>query len=443
MQKPPKYRWFVFSMFFMFMLLHQADKLLIGPLTTPIMETFNIDERQMGYVFSGAVLLGVIFYPIWGYLYDRYARAKLLALASLIWGVTTWLSAIAPTYGLFMATRASTGIDDSSYPGIYSLLGDYFEPKIRGKVFGLLQVTQALGYLVGMVLALVLGGIIGWRSIFYITGSLGIVLAVGIFFGVKETPRGGSEPEMAGVQQVTKYQFSWKVALELFKKRSLLMLFVQGFFGVFPWQVITFWFFRYLETERMYSSDEILVTMVVAVVVLAAGYPAGGALGDFLFKRTRRGRMIVAAFGVITGAILILLTMNIPLENRTGFMIMLSATTFFIPFASANVMSTVYDITLPEVRATSNAVQNFIEQGGSVIAPTVAGAIAATASLKVAIVSLCVSTWVICFIFLLATIYFVPKDIDTLRQQMRERAEFERQQAARGSESAGEKAFAS
>ena len=39
-----KYRWVVVAIFFLFMLLHQSDKLLIGPLTTPIMETFDIDE---------------------------------------------------------------------------------------------------------------------------------------------------------------------------------------------------------------------------------------------------------------------------------------------------------------------------------------------------------------------------------------------------------------
>jgi MFS transporter, Spinster family, sphingosine-1-phosphate transporter len=127
-----RYRWFVVAVFFLFMLLHQADKLLIGPLTTPIMETFGIDEVQMGAVFSAALLVGALLYPIWGYLYDRFARAPLLALASLIWGSTTWLSAIAPTYPLFLASRASTGIDDSSYPGLYSLISDYFGPQVRG-----------------------------------------------------------------------------------------------------------------------------------------------------------------------------------------------------------------------------------------------------------------------------------------------------------------------
>ena len=99
-----RYRWFVVFVFFMFMLLHQADRLLIGPLTTPVMEAFRIDEAQMGAVFTGALVIEAVFYPLWGYLYDRYARSKLLALASFIWGSTTWLSAIAPTYPAFLAT---------------------------------------------------------------------------------------------------------------------------------------------------------------------------------------------------------------------------------------------------------------------------------------------------------------------------------------------------
>jgi len=52
-----------------------------------------------------------------------------------------------PTYPAFVVTRASTGIDDSSYPGLYSLISDYFGPTMRGKVYGLLQLSQPLGYM--------------------------------------------------------------------------------------------------------------------------------------------------------------------------------------------------------------------------------------------------------------------------------------------------------
>ncbi|MHB0897810.1 MAG: MFS transporter, partial [Spirochaetales bacterium] len=75
-----------FWIMFGFMLLHQADRLLIGPLTTQIMETFQITRTQMGAVSTGALIVGAICYTLWGWLYDRFSRPKLLALASLLWG---------------------------------------------------------------------------------------------------------------------------------------------------------------------------------------------------------------------------------------------------------------------------------------------------------------------------------------------------------------------
>jgi len=421
-----RYRWFVVFVFFIFMLLHQADKLLIGPLTTPIMETFRIDEAQMGAVFTGALIVGAVFYPLWGYLYDRYARARLLALASFIWGSTTWLSAIAPTYPAFLATRASTGIDDSSYPGLYSLISDYFGPAIRGKVYGLLQLTQPLGYMLGLIVATLLSDVMGWRGVFYITGSLGVLLSVLIFFGVREVPRGKSEPEMADLEQIGIYRFDRKLALGLLRKRSLLLLFAQGFAGVFPWNVITYWFFRYLETERNYDPDAVLMTMAPAVLVLALGYFVGGMVGDFFFQRTPRGRLLVSMTAVLLGAALLTVTMNVPAENQTLFLVMLMITALFIPFASPNVVSTVHDITLPEVRSTALAIQYFIENAGAALAPLLAGLIAVRSSLHHAILLICVSTWVLCSIFFACAAYLVPHDIETLRQAMRERAERER-----------------
>jgi MFS family permease len=378
----------------------------------------------MGAVFTGALLVGSVLYPIWGYLYDRYARSKLLALSSLIWGSTTWLSAIAPTYPAFVVTRASTGVDDSSYPGLYSLIADYFSPQVRGKVYGLLNLSMPLGYMAGLLVATLLGGVLGWRGIFYITGSLGLVLAVVIFFGVKEAPRGQSEPELENLENIGVYRFNFKTALGLFRKRSLLLLFVQGFVGVFPWNVITYWFFRYLETERNYTSTQVLVTMAPAILVLAAGYFVGGALGDLMFKRTPRGRVLVSMAAVLLGAIFFTLTMNVPVENQGLFLVLLLCTALFIPFASPNIISTVYDITLPEVRSTALAIQYFIESSGAALAPLLAGIIARqSGSLGTAIFSICVIAWLLGSIFLAITAYLVPEDIHTLRTQMQARAE--------------------
>lgn len=418
-------RWFVFGVFFAFMLLHQADMLLIGPLTTPIMETFHINEAQMGAAVTGALIVGCVVYPLWGYLYDRYSRPKLLALASFIWGSTTWLSALAPTFPVFVATRASTGIDDASDPGIYSLLADYFAPAVRGRVYGLLQITAPFGYIIGMVLAVVLKDVIGWRGVFYVTGSLGLVLSVLIVRGVHDAARGSSEPELQNIRQLQEHHFEWRTAARLLRKRSLVLIYLQGFFGVFPWNVITYWFFRYLEKERGYNSGDVLLTMIVAVLVLAAGYPLAGMLGDRLFRRTTRGRLIVSIVGVAAGTVLFFITMNVPVAAKTTFLVMLAATALFTPFASPSIVSTICDVTLPEVRSASVAIESFVETAGAALSPLIAGLIAVKVNLRTALVVVCTSTWAVCAMMLAGAIILVPRDIEAVCTELRLRAQAE------------------
>jgi MFS transporter, Spinster family, sphingosine-1-phosphate transporter len=447
---------FVVIVFFFFTLLHQTDKLMIGSLQEPISKSFNLNAFQWGLVNTGALIVGTLFYPVWGYLYDRYARARLLALASFIWGATTWLSSLVRTYPQFLGTRSSTGIDDSSYPGMYSLIADYFGPKIRGKVYGLLQLAQPLGYLIGMLLALMVAPLLegkilhleGWRSIFLMTGSLGIVMAVVIFFGIKDVPRGNSEEEFQGMEEIGQVKFNWTALKDALKKKTMWFVFLQGFAGVFPWNVITYFFVGYLLTERNYDSASVPSVMGPVIIIMAVGYFVGGSLGDWLFKRTHKGRILVSSAGVILGAIFLFFALRTPVADTTTFFIFMSLTALFMPFSSPNVTSTVFDISLPEVRSSAQAVEYFIENSGAALSPVLAGAIALAAqtkhsaimtflsryllgsagqplgehSVQFAILTVCISAWVLCFFLYLGALFFVDKDIKSLHSQLAERA---------------------
>jgi MFS family permease len=419
-----RYRWFVVFVFFLFMLLHQTDRLLIGPLTPDIIAEFQLTKTQMGAVTTGALVVGALLYPVWGYLYDRYARAKLLALASLLWGATTWLAAVARTFPQFWAARASTGIDDAAYPGLFSLVADYFGPGLRGKVFGILQLTAPIGYLTGLILALLIAPGLGWswRQIFYLTGGLGVLLAVVIFFGVREMPRGQAEPEFEGAEEMGHFRFSWEQLGNVFKKRTMWFILLQGFVGVFPWNVITYWFFTYLEEERGYDSNSILFTMAPVILVLASGYFVGGALGDWAFRRTPKGRILVASLGVLMGAVFLFLAIQTPVEDRGQFLVFMLLTALFMPLSSPNVISTVYDITVPEVRSTAQSVEYFIESSGAALAPLMAGIIADALNLESAILWICVTAWLLCFLFYLGALFTITRDNQSLRNEMARRA---------------------
>jgi hypothetical protein len=68
-------------------------------------------------------------------------------------------------------------------------------------------------------------------------------------------------------------------------------------------------------------------------------------------------------------------------------------------------------------------VEYFVENSGAALAPTIAGAIALAANSKqVAITTVCISAWVLCFFLYLGALFFVDGDIKSLRANLAERA---------------------
>jgi MFS family permease len=249
-------------------------------------------------------------------------------------------------------------------------------------------------------------------------------------------PRGKAEPEFEDMTEMQTFKFSWAEAREIFKKRTMWFIFLQGFAGVFPWNVITFFFFAYLEKGRGYDEYTRLFTMAPVIFILAGGYFLGGALGDMFFKRTNKGRILVSSAGVLLGAIFLYLAVMAPIEPLTTmftigsftlalevkFFVFMCLTAIFMPLSSANVIATVYDVTVPEVRSTAQAVEYFIENFGAAFAPIIAGVIADAIDLKTAILLICMVAWGLCFFFYLGALFTIDRDTADLRSQMAERA---------------------
>ncbi|MHB8089847.1 MAG: MFS transporter, partial [Anaerolineaceae bacterium] len=116
------------------------------------------------------------------------------------------------------------------------------------------------------------------------------------------------------------------------------------------------------------------------------------------------------------------LAMNTPNEQVLVFGILLCLTAFFMPFASPNIISTMYDVTLPEVRSSAQSVESLIETAGAWTAPILAGVLADATSVGFSIKLICTAAWSLCVIFLLIAIFYIPKDINALHKELEARA---------------------
>ncbi len=417
-----RYRWFVVLFFVVFLTTHQADRFIISAVAPQVMDEFQVTYGQLGLVFSLTVLVAAVLYPVWGYLYDRYSRKLLAGLAAIIWGFTTIFNALSRTFSQFFVTRLATGIDDAAPPGIYSLVADYFEPYERGRAMGLLNATGPLGAIIGSILALsIVGAGLSWRNAFFITGPIGVLIGVLTILLVKDIPRGSSEPELEGLLKEDVYKARFSDLKKLLRNRSLLLLYLQGFWGVFPWNAITFWIIAYMERERGFTPDFVMLVMVLWLVAMTAGNIIAGYIGDRLFRVTKRGRALFGAVVVLFSAILLYLTMNA--KTPEEFLVLGTLTAFEIPMAGPNVSAAITDVTEPELRASATGYLRFFENIGSAVSPALTGFMAESLSLGAAITLIGVSTWLLCFVFFALLAIIIPRDIDRLRSIIRQRAE--------------------
>ncbi|MCX8202873.1 MAG: MFS transporter, partial [Nitrososphaeria archaeon] len=249
---------------FAFRSLHEADIYVISVVLPQIIEEFQVTYALAGAVFTATTVLSVAFYPIWGYLFDRYSRRLLMSLTGVLWGLTTMLSTVPRTFAEFLGARALTGIDNTPPAGIHSLLSDYSPPEKRGRPFGLISAAGAFGALLGTLFGVQVGYALGWRQLFLVTGGLGVLMAAVVYVVVKDVPRGSSEPELSGLDlREDVYRVKFVRVLDLLKRPSMLFISLQGFFGVFPWQVLSAWTFTYLVLERGFSEVEAMTGLFV------------------------------------------------------------------------------------------------------------------------------------------------------------------------------------
>jgi predicted MFS family arabinose efflux permease len=427
-RKSLRYGWFVAIVLFLFRSLHTGDQFVISVVLPQILDEFQISYTGAGLIFTATFFMAFALYPVWGYLYDRYSRKKLIALSGVIWGVTTWLNTVPRTFAGFFVTRTLTGIDDTPPSGMNSLVSDYFPPKSRGKALGLINASGAFGALIGTILGVVIGYAMGWRVLFYITGGIGIGVALLVWFTVKDITRGSSEPELAGLEiKDSTYRLNFKEYLSLVKRKSLLFLNLQGFFGVFPWQVLQAWFFTYMMKEKSFNESVALLVMLVLLVTMVAGNVVGGLLGDALFRRDLRGRAIVGAVTVFLSAATIYWTIMWPKEDVIGFAAIGAITAFILPMAGPNVSAAVTDVVEPEARSSGDALLRLFEYGGSSTAPLISGYFADTLGLGMSILYVSFTTWIFCGILFTILAIVIPKDILALRKKMSERAQELRQ----------------
>jgi predicted MFS family arabinose efflux permease len=189
----PGYRWYALATLTLVYTLSVADRFVVSTIIEPIKHDLGLTDAGVGFL-TGAAL--AIFYAALGLpvaLYaDRANRRNLIAISLSIWSVMTAVGGITQSYWQLLLARVGVGIGEAG--GVVpanSIIADLFPWRKRALAFTIFALGSSLGSMLGS-----LGGFIsdafGWRSVFFVFGIPGIVLAIVLRLTIVEPDRGGT-----------------------------------------------------------------------------------------------------------------------------------------------------------------------------------------------------------------------------------------------------------
>src|SRR5205085_8909101 len=121
--------------------------------------------------------------PFAGLIGDRVSRKGLILGGLVFWSLITLATALSRRYEHLVLFRALEGLGEAFYfPASMSLISDYHGRDTRSRAMALHQSSVYAGTIAGGALAGFCGEHYGWRSGFYVFGSLGVALAAVLVF---------------------------------------------------------------------------------------------------------------------------------------------------------------------------------------------------------------------------------------------------------------------
>ncbi|MCF7802030.1 MAG: MFS transporter [Candidatus Marinimicrobia bacterium] len=413
-----------------------ADQNLMAPNLTQIANDFGFDavERDVMlggnisfvfWVFGGLVTLGI------GYLTDRISRKALFVAVILVGEIPCLLTGFAQTYTQLFWLRALTGIGiGGALPLVYSLLGDYFSPKLRTAASAYMALAMGLGIAVGQLLAGFIGPEYGWRLPFILVALPNFLLALIFWLTMREPVRGQAEEGLKDLLesgQIYTARINWSEYKQLFRIKTNLLVFLQGIPGTVPWGVFFIFLNDYLSQDKGYSVET--ATLIVTIIGGAAifGGFLGGLMGHKLYNVNPKYLPALCGITTLLGIIPTAILINIPDQTGVADPNMLLAlvaglfTGFTISITGPNVKAMLLNVNLPETRGSIFSLFNLTDDLGKGFGPVIISILIVSLGRTWAF-NVANLFWVFCGIVLLWLIWVFPKDETHLNQVVMERA---------------------
>ena len=390
-----------------------ADASTVGASATELRHGLNISNTDIGLLVAVTSLVAALATLPFGVLADRVKRTLTLALVIVLWGAAMLWSAAVSDFGDLLLARVFLGAATAAAgPLVASLIGDYFHPSERGRIYGFILAGELVGAGFGFA---VTGDIatLSWRAAFVILALPAFGLAW-LVFKLPEPERGGrgilvAEPGTVGVDEeeaatAEEEEAHATDAQRLAEERGLepdsdlvvgrdaqrmnifkavrYVLEVRTNVILILSSALGYYFLAGVQTfgsqfaKQQYDINQAVANLLLLVVGLGAigGVLVGGALGDRLLRRGNlNGRITVSA--VSAALAVVAFAPALFSRSASNALVWLIVAVLFLSAQNPPLDAARLDIMPPLLWGRAEAVRTFLRGIAQALAPLLFGAV--------------------------------------------------------------------
>lgn len=289
-------RWWIAGLLAPATALNYLDRQSFPVVVGEIKKEIPLSNEQYGHLTSLFLLAYAIMYAGGGRIMDWLGTRLGYALMIVWWSAANVLTGtVSSVFGLGVFRFLLGMGEGGGFPGSGKAVAEWFPPKERSLAFGIFNTGSSVGAVIAPPLIALIVSLLGWRWVFFITGSIGFVWAW-IWLKLYQPPGRNRFISAAERDYLTTALASGPPSgagdsapgirwLNLFGYRQVWGLMAAKFLTDSAWYFFIFWLPKYLGDVRHLDIKAIGYFAWIPFAFAGAGSLTGGWLSSFLIRR--------------------------------------------------------------------------------------------------------------------------------------------------------------
>lgn len=382
-QKRTKTRIVILMLLSIGTMINYLDRTILGIVAPQLTSEIHIDPAMMGIVFSAFAWTYALAQIPGGMFLDRFGNKLTYALSIFFWSTFTLLQSFSVGLKSLLLLRLGLGISEAPcFPVNSRVVSKWFPQHERARATATYTVGEYIGLAAFSPLLFLILEHHGWRTLFFLTGGLGIAFTF-VWWKFYHEPHQSktankAELEYIGVENTASADenipFNWPDAKRLLCCRQIIGASLGQFAGNTTLVFFLTWFPTYLANERHLPWLHVGFFASWPFLAAAIGIFFGGWVSDKILKKTSSvniSRKLPIISGLLLSSCIIVANW---VDSNTAVIIIMSIAFFGQGMVGLG-WTLISDIAPKNMGGLTGGIFNFCANMASIITPLIIGVI--------------------------------------------------------------------